>query len=364
MNRRNFLVVGGVTAGGGTTAYVLSQRESNGEETPSDNETDDYADDADEPAEDDSTEEVDDEPHEYDNLEGRLEHSEGMIVFTYDDTPVEDYTLTYQIHEEYEVPGCLAACPGLMGDSDDFLKPDQLIEIYDAGWTVMSHTYDHRALGHTSLTQPAEEGDDRVYVEWGRHGDFESDPLVVFDDAGARVETSVAGGGGSDSNDAYIDLEEPLSESVSEEGYLRHPEEFIQEILEQTDEQLDDWGIDVTGFIYPYDRYHGVVEEVVRDHYEAVGNHRYGGGHNNIDGLDPTTMQRLYIETDKSDEADIDEFMQTAAAEPVLSIVGAHSNFETFAEDRLRYTIDAALENDLAIVTLDEALGELGFQDS
>jgi hypothetical protein len=51
--------------------------------------------------------------------------------------------------------------------------------------------------------------------------------------------------------------------------------------------------------------------------------------------------------------------METAADEDVLSIVGAHSQFETTTEERLRYTIEAALENDLAIVTIDEALDEL-----
>ncbi|MDG5758033.1 polysaccharide deacetylase family protein [Natronococcus sp. A-GB1] len=356
MRRRNLLAVAGVTAAGGAaTAYGVSQRD-----TDEDGDSDDGRNESDGDGDGESAdEEADDE--RADDLEERLEGSEGMLVFTYDDSPIEDYTFTYQVHQEYEVPGCLAVCPGLMEqDSDAYLEPDQLVEIYEAGWTVMSHTYEHRALGHTPLTEAADEGDDRVSVEWGRHGEFESDPLVVFDDDGAYNTTSVAGGG-TDSTDAYVDLEEPLTETVSADGYLRHPEEFIQDILDRTDDRLAEWGIDVTGFVYTYDRYHGVVEEIVRDQYDAVANHRYGGGHNEIDDLDPTTMQRMYIETDKTSEEEIDEFMQTAADERVLSIVGAHSQFETFTEERLEYTIEAALENDLAIVTLDEALAELGY---
>ncbi|MFU8869382.1 polysaccharide deacetylase family protein [Natronococcus sp.] len=286
-----------------------------------------------------------------------IDDSEGMVVFTYDDSPIEDYTLTYEVHREYDVPGCVAACPGWMAESDEFLEPAQLAEMHETGWGVMSHTYRHRALGYITLIEEVEEGDDRIYVDINRHGDVAGDPLVVFDEEN-RAEGTVAGQG-SESGREYIDLEEPLTESIDVSGYVRYSEAFIREILEKTDEQLEAWRLDVTGFVYPYGRYHGVAEDVVRDHYEAVANHRYGGGHNELEGLDPTTMRRMYVETDTASEDDIDEFMDTAAEEDVLSIVGGHSQFDTLTEDRIRYTIEAALERDLAIVTLDEAFAVL-----
>lgn len=285
---------------------------------------------------------------------GRTKDGAGMVIFTYDDTPTEDYTFTYEIHQEYGVPGCLAACPGPIQEADRTLKPAQLREMHEAGWSVMSHTYYHRALGRIRLTEPAHEGDERLYVEAHRHGKIEGDPLVIFDEE--TTTSATVSGRGRDSIGAYVALKRPLSDSIGSAGYVRYPEAFMQEILERTDEQLASWGIDVTGFVYPYDRYHGAVEALVRDHYAAVANHRYGGGHNSLDGFDPTTMQRMYIETDKATETGIDEFMKTAANDHVLSIVGGHSQFETLTEDRLRYTIECALKHDLEIVTIDEAL--------
>jgi peptidoglycan/xylan/chitin deacetylase (PgdA/CDA1 family) len=350
MRRRAFLTGAGITAVG-AAAYGASRRDSSETSTNGTTETDESESDAENGGNGENGEEESDEDDSF------IEDSNGMLVFTYDDSPVEDYTLTYEVHQEYDVPGCIAACPGLMEDSDAFLEPDQLREMHEDGWGVMSHTYHHRSLGRIRLTETAREGDDRIYVESNRHGDFPDDPLVVFDEQ--RTASTTVADAGSDSTGQYVELEEPLSETIDAGGYMRHPEEFIQEILDDTDDQLEAWGLDVTGFVYTYDRYHGVVEDVVRDHHEAVANHRYGGGHNLLEGLDPTTMQRMYIETDKSDEADIDEFMETAAADDVVSIVGAHSNFETFTEERLRYTIEAALENDLAVVTIDDVLDEL-----
>ncbi|AGB38825.1 polysaccharide deacetylase family protein [Natronococcus occultus] len=350
MNRRKFLAVTGVAAAGvgGAGVAGVTRREST-----TDRDT--------EPAsrQDRSAEQshaggaTETEP----SLESRVADAAGLLVFTYDDSPVEDYTLTYRIHQEYDVPGCIAACPGLMETSAAHLSPAQLTELAAAGWGVLSHTADHRVLGEIPLTAAAADGDERLAVDWNRHGDFEGDPLVVSDED-REVPTTVAGAD-SDAAGQYIELAEPLDGPISDAGTVRHPAEFMQTVLERTDAQLEAWGLDVTGFVYPYTRYHGVVEDVVREQYDAVANHRYGGGHNALAELDPTTMQRRYIETDKATEAELDAFMETAADEAVLAIVGGHSQFETLTADRIRYTIETALEHDLAIVTLAEALEAL-----
>ncbi|WP_449289512.1 polysaccharide deacetylase family protein [Natronococcus jeotgali] len=227
----------------------------------------------------------------------------------------------------------------------------------DDGWGVLSHTYRHRALGHIGLTEPAREGDARLYVEANRHGAVEGDPLVIFDEETETTATAV--GRGSDSSGEYVELEAPLAETVGSSGYVRYPESLMREVLERTDDRLESWGLDVTGFVYPYGRYDGLAEDVVRERYPAVANHRYGGGHNELAGLDPTAMRRMYVETDKASENEIDAFMRTAADESVLAIVGAHTQYDTLTEERLRYTVEAALEHDLAIVTIEEALARL-----
>ncbi|AGB36246.1 polysaccharide deacetylase family protein [Natronococcus occultus] len=354
MRRRNLLSATGLAlAGGVATTYGLSASE------------DDPANDADRNA---SREDRSREPtakseraepdSETDERSSEIADSEGMLVFTYDDSPIEDYTLSYDVHREYDVPGCVAACPGLMGTDDAYLDPGQLREMQANGWGVMSHTYYHRSLGRIRLTEPAHTGDERLYVEANRHGAIADDPLVIFDDKSET--TATVAGSGSDSVGEYVELADPIAEDVDASGYVRYPEALMRDVLQKTDAQLEAWGLDVTGFVYTYGRYHGVIEELVRDHHDAVANHRYGGGHNELEGLDPTTMQRMYVETDKASEDDVDAFMETAADEDVLAIVGGHSQFDTLTEDRLRYTIESALEHDLAIVTMEEALAEVG----
>lgn len=343
MRRREVLTITGTAAiSGGATVYggVQQSQKVNNDATTTDGRTDQTTD-----------------------TEPEIQHSvpdpsEGMVIFTYDDSPIEDYTLTYRVHQEYDVPGCIAACPGLMQESDAFLDPGQLREMYQDGWDVLSHTYRHRVLGRVPLTDAAGTGDERLYVDTHRHGAIKGDPLIVFDE---ETSTSVAvAGKGSDSHGKYLKLAEPLDSAIDASGYVRHPTPFLCDILAATDARLDSWGIDVTGFVYTYGRYHGTIEEVVRERYDAVANHRYGGGHNELEGLDPTTMQRMYIETDKATKNEIDMFMDTAASDDsVLSVVGGHSQFKTLTEQRLRYTIEAALERDLAVVTLSDALAAL-----
>ncbi|WP_239643469.1 hypothetical protein [Natronococcus jeotgali] len=180
---------------------------------------------------------------------------------------------------------------------------------------------------------------------------------MVFDE-GTETTATVAGRG-SDSVGQYVELAEPIAETVGQSGYVRYPGSFMREILEKTDARLESWGLDVTGFVYPYGLSEGLAEEIVRERYPAVANHRYGGGHNELAGLDPTAMRRMYVETDKATQDDVDAFMDTAAEEDVLAIVGGHSQYGTLTEDRLRYTIETALERDLAIVTMGKALAEL-----
>ncbi|WIV68555.1 polysaccharide deacetylase family protein [Natrialbaceae archaeon AArc-T1-2] len=282
------------------------------------------------------------------------EDSNGMVVFTYDDSPIEDYTQTFSIHQEYEVPGNAAVNPGQMGSSDSYLTPDQLEEMVDAGWDVLSHTYKHRALGKIRLDQSLEPGDERVYVDRNRHGRFDEDPLVIFDEEN-RIATEVAGRGSNDTGE-FIELTNSVSTYISDTGYTKYPEWKIQEVLEKTDTQLAEWGFDVSGFVYPYGRYDGVAEEIVRDHYDAVVNHRWGGGLNEIEGLDPTTMRRMYIEEDAASEEDIEVFLDKAVENDVLAIFGAHSQYETMTEERTRFTIESVLARDLEITTLSEAM--------
>jgi hypothetical protein len=290
----------------------------------------------------------------------------GYLVITYDDGPIEDYELTFQVHQEYGVPGCVAACPGLMDsdDSDDWLHPDQLREMYDAGWEVMSHTVDHRAVGEIPITENVTEGDVEIPVASNLHGRIEGDPIVLFDDDGNRTEATVAGRGGS-GDGQYIELQEPIDVSLSPENDARerYTDEFTERILADSQARLEEIVGDgqVTGFIYPYERHDGLAEELVPEYYETTPRAHQGNGLNpTYAGVDPFTISREYYEEDRMTEEEIAEFLDQVANEPDFGILGAHSHYDTVTEERIATTIEMALERDIEIVTLQEALDTFG----
>lgn len=285
----------------------------------------------------------------------------GYLVITYDDGPIEDYELTFPIHQEYDVPGCVAACPGLMDsdDSNQWLEPNQLREMHNAGWEVISHTADHRMIGEVPITEDVSEGDTEIAVESNLHGRFEGDPLVLFDAENNETKATVAGQGGS-GDDQYIELEEPIDValSTSADARERYTEEFTREILADSQARLEELVGEgqVTGFIYPYERHDGLAEKLVPEYYETTPRAYRGNGLNPTQGADPFSLSREYYEEDRMSEEEIAEFLDMIAAEPDFGILGAHSQYDTVTEERIATTIEMALERDIEIVTLQEVL--------
>ncbi len=290
---------------------------------------------------------------------------DGMVVFVYDDSPIEDYTETYQVHQEYDAPGCIAACPGLMNSSDQWLTDDLLREMYEDGWEVQSHTIDHRNLGEVELTGAIDEGETELPVSSNLQGRFEGDPLLVFDDETEAEGVVADRDGGGDSQ--YIVLEEGIDASFEAGASVRYTDEFTDEILADSkamlEEILEAPGV-VTGYVHTYDRMQGYVGEAVGEFYEAVPN--AGGSGNGLlpdTNVDPLALSRQYYQTDFMDEEELDSFMASVANEPDFGILAGHSQFETLPEERVDLALSLAEEHGVRVVTLQEALAELGVME-
>ena len=290
----------------------------------------------------------------------------GYLVFTYDDGTIEDYEKTFRVHEEYDVPGCVAASPGMLGSSNDWLDPDQLREMYGAGWEVLSHTIKHRAIGEIPITEDVEVGDTEIAVTSNRHGRYPGDPVVLLDAEGIVAEAVVAGRSGS-GDGQYIELEEPIETDVSgDDCYVRYPDEFTREILAESKAQLEEIvGEDqVTGFVYPYERHDGLAAEIVPEYYETTPRAFTGNGLNPSHGSDPFSISREYYEEGRMNEEELAAFLDTVANEPDFGILASHSSYDTLTEERISTAIEMALERDIAIVTLQEALDVFGIVEA
>ncbi|WP_331236032.1 polysaccharide deacetylase family protein [Natronorarus salvus] len=288
----------------------------------------------------------------------------GLLVLVYDDSPAEDYTKTFRVHREYDVPGCIAACPGLMEDgSGEWLSPGQLREIHAEGWEVMSHTNHHRLLGEVPLEGSVEAGETRIPVRSDLQGRFSGDPLV-FIDGDSRVEATAAGREREDDDERFLLVEEGLPESLSSEAVVRYTDAFTEEVLAGSQSTLEGWledqGGRVDGYVHTYDWVEG-VRNVVPSVYDATPNGRPGRGPFNPDlDPDPLSLTRGYVETDSMDDDRVLAVLDTIATDPDFGVLAGHSNHETLPEERIRFVIEEALERDIEIVTLQEALHRLG----
>jgi hypothetical protein len=291
------------------------------------------------------------------------EEPTGLLVLVYDDSPAEDYTKAYEVHREYDVPGCIAACPGLMeGDSSEWLTPGQLREMHADGWEVMSHTLEHRLLGEVPLEGSVEAGETRIPVRSDLQGRFPGDPLV-FIDGDDRIEATVAGRERED-DDRHLLLESGLSESLSSDAVVRYTDEFTEEVLSESQSILEEWlseaGGVVNGYVHTYDWVEG-ARNIVPSYYDTIPNGRPGRGPFNPEyEPDPLSLSRGYMETDSMDDDRVLEVLDTIATDPDFGILAGHSNHETLSEERIRFVIEEALDRGIEVVTLQEALHRLG----
>lgn len=283
-----------------------------------------------------------------------------MLVIIYDDGHVEDYTEALPIHQAYDAPACVAACPGLIGSSDAWLTRDQLDALYDNGWEVMSHTIEHRALGEIPIESDVREGDTRVQVQSHRHGQFAGDPLLLFDDD-TSVTVTVAGNETEDGAE-YLLLEEPTEDDVlvDQDAWVRYTDEFTRHILEESRDQLESWGYPVTGYVHPYNRYDGYVSEVLPEYYDAVPNAGRAPSLIGTTAVDPFEIGRDTFETDRMSDDEIGSFLDRIVEDDVFGVLYGHTGYETMPPERIEHTLETADGRDVDVVTLQEALVEVG----
>ena len=289
----------------------------------------------------------------------------GKVVFIYDDSPREDYTKAFPVHQEYGVPGCAAVCPGLIGTTSAWLRPDELEEMYDAGWEVMSHSLIHRALGEIPVLGDIEADDSKIHVDSNLHGTHAGDPIVIFD--GSNEATATVVGRSEEDDEDYILLEEPIGTAFEAgdgtQTWVRYTDEFTQEILEESKQKIEDWGFGpVTAYVHTYNRYDGYVSEVAPEYYDTIPNRRRDPLNPTFEP-DPFELGRVNFEDNKLDQSELIDMLDLVANEPYFGIIYGHSNYDAFTQDRIAKTIELCQERNIEIVTLQSALAGVGVLD-
>lgn len=285
------------------------------------------------------------------------EEHRGKLVFSYDDSPDEDYTKTFPVHREEGVPACVAAVSSALGTEGN-LSVSNLHEMVDAGWEVVSHTVRHRAVGTLPVTADVKAGDERVYEVSNRHGAYSGDRVRIFD--GDRHELATVAGQGVDETGEYVRLQEPVETAFdADDTAIRYTDERIRNSLRESKRQLEAYGFDVSNLVLPYGINGRRARELVPQYYGAVANSKWdGNGLNPIEGLDPHRLHRVYFRRGQMTIPELERYLDAVAERDVLGLLGGHSAYESFTAERTRKAIRLAKERNIEILTLREALAD------
>ncbi|OIB56956.1 polysaccharide deacetylase family protein [Natrialba sp. SSL1] len=278
----------------------------------------------------------------------------GAVAFVYDDGPIEDYEQAFPVHQEFDAPASAGIVSEWIGREDfngtDWMTVEQIAELEDAGWEIMSHTTAHTALGAFDLVEDADPDDTRVYPEQRNHG-FHHGHDVEITDGETSVRRTVVD---SDTDDTggYLEFDEPLGESFAAgEAVERYPEDVMDDFLGRSKRELEDHGFEIDTLLAPYDIVDDWAIDHSREYYDGIANVNPGSMHNDPDTFDPFDTNRDYFiefTTPEQVQSELDQL----AAEEGLGIIGAHTFKEEVTADRIRETLEWIEERDLEVVTL------------
>lgn len=282
--------------------------------------------------------------------------STGRCVIIYDDSPDDDYMKPFPVHQDEGVPGCIAAVSDYI-NSPGGLRDDQVVEMADAGWEVLSHTVHHHPLGAVALTENGEAGDTEVVVRYGVHGRFEGAPVRIFDGHGESYVTTVEGVSEQSGPDTItVPDEAPFALDASAGAHIRFTDDYVDETLADSKAVLADYGVSVESIVAPFQVYDSYAAGRCEERYASVANGILGNGLNH--DVDPYWLNRTTVVDQTREE--VRSLASEAADQGSLLLFGTHSWDEDLTQEQIRMVIRTVQEEGLEIVTLADALREEG----
>lgn len=285
----------------------------------------------------------------------------------YDDSPIEDYTKAFPVHQAENAPACVAAVNRIVS-SETGVNPDQLHEMQNAGWEIIAHTVTHRAMGETPFLEPPQPGDTKLRVPYTAHAASTGDPLCISTYTGDTTSTSLEvvtiADAGTDDASLFITIQDPVQTSFPDDItlHVRFPERILRWELEASRADLKRHGLEIDNFVYPFGSHGPFIDTLVREYYDAVGNwNRDGLNPGDPELLNPYRIGRSYMRTDMHSLDEIAAFLDEVRDGNLLGMIAGHTYFPTIPAERIRSTIRLARERDIEIVTLRDTLTTRGF---
>lgn len=288
-----------------------------------------------------------------------------MLIMSYDDGPIEDYTKAFPVHQDLGVPA--EVCVNNFSlNTEGHLTTEHLLEMQESGWEVVSHGYNHLGLGIRSVSGLSEGSTTLRSANTPALTPAPYELLVFHQDpspyAGEREETVTVVSTEIDSEGYLIlHLDRPLQYSYTGHGAIRLSDRQLEIEIVQSQEELLEMGLEVTHFTYPFNASAPWSRRLVSRYYNSA---RSGGYLN----PDPTSedffLQTFRLgstgEVVRMSEAQIDAYLDDLAGRRGIDIIFEHTWGVYFSETKLRYLLEGALDRGIEVTTRSRMLERYG----
>jgi peptidoglycan/xylan/chitin deacetylase (PgdA/CDA1 family) len=178
------------------------------------------------------------------------------IVLSYDDSPKSDYLMALPVHRELEIPGEVGVWNENVFENSNnpaHITFTELFEMQESGFEMIAHGFDHQPLASATLLRSADSGSttldtniDTVFSRAGRAA-----YKYVLDDTEKTEIVDILGVESTD-GETYIKLANSLMSDFS--PYSRLYPEFngMEREMNQSKEDLSNYGLEVKNFSYPF----------------------------------------------------------------------------------------------------------------
>lgn len=298
-----------------------------------------------------------------------------MLVMTYDDNPVTDYTKMFPVHQAHNVPGEIATISGFLKGEVPAAHPqpsmsiEQLMEMQDFGFEISTHSYSHLNLGGRSLQRNTMKGSNKWHVgdhsSWNRRYPYEAMVYHRLGDENFELVKIIG-----EEYDAAEDRVAYISEKpakfnhneLTSSIFSLSENELYREIV-KSNQELNNLGFNSSSIAYPYNSNHWHTRKIVAEHLSSgrAGNpEKIGVDMDGTNSFLPTYQLKSYAEITSWSETEINTLLQEIKDNNSLGMVFEHTWRSGFSPSGLDYIFNKCKQLGIKVTTRKEALKHHG----
>lgn len=299
----------------------------------------------------------------------RLYLPKPMLVMSYDDNPITDYTLAFPVHKRHNVPGELSIISGfLTGEinhahliNQPSFAIEEGLEMQKFGFEAATHSFSHKSVGVNGLNRSTLRGGKKWYVgdhyKWNRVFPYKARIYHRLGDDKEDIVT-IIGEGVDAEGDYLLSQEGAVYDHNTSAFFTLTKEELYREIV-QSAADLRNLGFDVSSMSYPYNANSYLTRDIVSEYLSSgrSGSPQKTGVYMDTENSYlPTAQLNSYAEITSWTQSEIDSVLKETKENNAFSMVFEHTWRGNFSVDGLDYVFEKAKELGVEITTRKEAM--------